>query len=203
MNCKVFALARNGQQARERFSTWNDGQLFRVISYDIRQPLTFNDTESVGYVLHLASHMHPLAYATDPIGTITINVIGLKNMLNFATERHARRIALASSNEIYGENRGDVELFSEDYCRYIDCNTLRVGYPESKRCGEALRQAYRSQKELDVVIPRLTRSYGPTMLMSDMKAISQFIRKGLNGEDIILKSAGTQYYSYIVSANKS
>ena len=43
---------------------------------------------------------------------------------------------------------------------------------------------------------RFTRSYGPTMLMSDTKAISQFIKKGIAGEDIVLKSAGTQYYSY-------
>ena len=47
-----------------------------------------------------------------------------------------------------------------------------------------------------MVIPRFTRSYGPTMLMSDTKALSQFIKKGIAGEDIVLKSAGTQYYSY-------
>ena len=73
---------------------------------------------------------------------------------------------------------------------------MRAGYPESKRCGEALCQAYKAQKGLDVVIPRFTRSYGPTMLMSDTKAISQFIKKGMMGEDIVLKSAGEQYYSY-------
>ena len=53
-----------------------------------------------------------------------------------------------------------------------------------------------SQKGLDVVIPRFTRSYGPTMQMSDTKALSQFIKKGIAGENIVLKSAGTQYYSY-------
>lgn len=42
---------------------------------------------------------------------------------------------------------------------YINSNTMRAGYPESKRCGEALCQAYKTQKGLDVVIPRLTRSY--------------------------------------------
>ena len=57
------------------------------------------------------------------------------------------------------------------------------------------------QKGIDVCIPRLTRSYGPTMLMSDTKAISQFIRKGIAGEDIVLKSAGTQYYSYTYVAD--
>ncbi len=148
------------------------------------------------YVLHLASHTHPVAYATDPIGTITTNIIGTKHMLDFATRHQATRFAFSSSNDIYGENRGDVEFFDEGYLGYIDCNTMRAGYPESKRAGEALCQAYSAQHGLDVVIPRLTRSFGPTMLMSDTKAISQFIRKGMAHEDIILKSAGTQYYSY-------
>jgi nucleoside-diphosphate-sugar epimerase len=94
-----------------------------------------------------------------------------------------------------------VELFSEDYCGYIDSNTLRAGYPESKRCGEALCQAYIRAMDMDIVIPRLTRSYGPTMLMSDTKAISQFIRKGIAGEDIVLKSAGNQLYSYTYVAD--
>lgn len=30
------------------------------------------------------------------------------------------------------------------------------------------------------------------MVMSDTKAISQFIKKGIAGEDIVLKSAGMQ-----------
>lgn len=122
-------------------------------------------------------------------------------MLEFAVEHHATRFAFTSSNEICGENRGDVEMFTEEYCGYINCNTMRAGYPESKRCGEALCQAYKAQNGLDVVIPRLTRSYGPTMLMSDTKAISQFIRKGIAGEDIVLKSAGTQFYSYTYVAD--
>ena len=54
---------------------------------------------------------------------------------------------------------------------------------------------------MDIVIPRFTRSYGPSMLMTDSKAISQFIRKAIAGEDIVLKSAGTQYYSYTYVAD--
>ena len=54
---------------------------------------------------------------------------------------------------------------------------------------------------MDIVIPRFTRSYGPTMLPGDTKAISQFIRKAAAGEDIVLKSQGTQYYSYTYMAD--
>lgn len=196
LNCTVYALGRSGKRAKARFGSFAQDPHFVFVPYDVNLPFAGSDLGDIAYILHLASNTHPLQYSTDPIGTITTNIIGLRNMLDFAAAHHAVRFAFASSNEIYGENRGDVELFGEDYCGYINSNTMRAGYPESKRCGEALCQAYRSQKGLDVVIPRLTRTYGPTMLMTDTKAISQFIKKGVAGEDIVLKSAGTQYYSY-------
>lgn len=200
-NCQIYALGRSIEKARKRFACCVDSPLFHFVSHDINEPLHGKTDETIDYVLHLASNTHPVAYATDPIGTITTNIIGLKNMLDFSVQHHAKRFAFASSNEIYGENRGDQELFDEHYCGYIDCNTLRAGYPESKRCGEALCQAYLKQKGLDIVIPRFTRSYGPTMLESDTKAISQFIKKAVTGEDIVLKSAGNQYYSYTYMAD--
>jgi len=202
LNCKVYAVGRNEDRAKEWFEYCWESNLFEFIRHDINYPL--DDvivSNKIGYVLHLASNTHPIAYSSDPIGTITTNIIGLKNMLDFAVEKQAIRFLFASSNEIYGENRGDVELFKEDYCGYIDCNTMRAGYPESKRCGEALCQAYKSQKDLDVVIPRLTRTFGPTLLDTDTKALSQFIHKGIKGEDIVLKSEGNQYYSYTYVAD--
>lgn len=201
MNCKIYALGRCLEKAKERFKYCWDNPLFEFITYDINQKLVGDNIGSIDYVLHLASNTHPVAYATDPIGTITTNIIGTNNMLKFAVDNKITRFVFASSNEIYGENRGDIEKFDEEYCGYINSNTMRAGYPESKRCGEALCQAYIQQKNLDVVIPRLTRSYGPTMLMSDTKAISQFIKKAISNEDIVLKSEGIQYYSYTYVAD--
>ena len=197
LNCKVYALGRNLDKAKNRFEKYWTSPLFEFVSHDINEPLELDNVDQVDFVIHLASNTHPVAYATDPIGTVTANIIGTNNLLKFA----AKRFAFASSNEIYGENRGDVEFFDERYCGYIDSNTLRAGYPESKRCGEALCQAYKKQENLDVVIPRFTRSYGPTMLKTDTKAISQFIKKAVDGENIVLKSAGTQYYSYTYVAD--
>ena len=39
------------------------------------------------------------------------------------------------------------------------------------------------------------------MSMSDTKAASQFIKRGFAGEDIVLKSSGTQYFSYTYVAD--
>lgn len=201
LGCKVYAVGRDAEKAKNRFADFWSSENFEFIAHDMNLPFDMDESTVVDYVLHLASNTHPVAYSTDPIGTITTNIIGTNHLLAFAVKHHAARFAFASSNEVYGENRGDAEFFDETYCGYINSNTLRAGYPESKRCGEALCQAYMRQKGLDVVIPRFTRSYGPTMLMSDTKAISQFVRKGIAGEDIVLKSAGTQYYSYTYVAD--
>ena len=194
-NCHVIALGRSAEKAKKRFVPYWEDRLFSFREGDIVEN-TFGQMPSVDYIFHLASNTHPVAYATDPIGTITANIIGTRNLLEFGAEHGVKRVVFASSVEVYGENRGDRDYFTEEYCGYIDCNTLRAGYPESKRAGEALCQAYIRQKGMDIVIPRLSRTYGPTMLMTDSKALSQFIRKGLAGEDIVLKSEGTQFFSY-------
>lgn len=193
-NIKIIALGRNEKRAYERFEEYWTDNSFKFYSHDINQPFDIED--DIDFILHLASNTHPLAYSNDPIGTITTNVLGTYNLLNLAVEKSVKRFVLASSVEVYGENKRDVDQFDESYCGYIDCNTLRAGYPESKRVSEALCQAYIKQKNLDIVIPRLSRVYGPTMLDSDTKAISQFIKKAVKNEDIVLKSEGTQLFSY-------
>lgn len=195
-NCSIIALGRNVEKAKKRFVKYWGDENFIFVSQDINVPLDDSKFGKVDFILHAASNTHPVAYATDPIGTVTTNIIGTYNLLEFSSMHETERFVFTSSVEIYGENRGDTEKFSEEYCGFIDCNTLRAGYPESKRAGEALCQAYIKQKGLDIVIPRLSRTYGPTMLSSDTKAISQFIKKGVEKEDVVLKSEGTQIYSY-------
>lgn len=202
INCHIYALGRNAEKARGRFGNYFDSQNFSFVECDINEPnFTAKLPDHVDFVFHAASNTHPMAYATDPIGTITANIFATHSFLEYCTAKQVGRFIFASSNEIYGENRGDVELFDENYCGYIDCNTMRAGYPESKRCSEALCQAYIAQKDIDAVIVRFTRSYGPTLLPTDTKAMTQFLRNGVNKENIVLKSAGNQYYSYTYMAD--
>lgn len=199
LNCTVITLGRNKEKAWARFEEYWNSKNFVFVQCDINRNVEYEGT--IDFLIHAASNTHPRAYATDPIGTITANIIGTQNLLKLASKKNVINSAFLSSVEIYGENRGDIEEFDESYLGYIDCNTLRAGYPESKRAGEALCQAFIRQKGLKVVIPRLARSFGPTMLLSDTKALSQFLLNGVNGKNIILKSDGSQQYSYVYSVD--
>lgn len=191
---RLIALSRNGQSAKVRLAEYWNEESFDYIACDVNQEIP--ECGQADYIIHAASNTHPLQYSQDSIGTITANVIGTKNLLDYAVGHKTKRFCFVSSVEVYGENRGDVDRFREDYLGYLNCNTLRAGYPESKRVGETLCNAYGQTYQLEFVIPRPSRVYGPTMLSSDSKAIAQFIKKAAAGEDIILKSAGTQLYSY-------
>ena len=191
---RIIALSRNEASARERFGDYWDSPLFRYISCDVNDAIP--ECGKIDYIIHAASNTHPRLYSEDSIGTIASNVFGTKNLLDYGVSHGIRQFCFVSSVEVYGENRGDREKFDENYLGYLDCNTLRAGYPESKRLGETLCNAYRETYGIDFVIPRLSRVYGPTMLKSDTKAISQFIKKAAAGENIVLKSEGNQKYSY-------
>lgn len=195
LGVSVVALGRNKEKARGRFPDYMDADKFEFVECDINEGIEYRG--KVDFVLHLASSTHPKQYATEPVATVMANVIGLNNLLDFAVKNGAERFLFASSVEVYGENRGDTEKFDENYLGYINCNILRAGYPESKRAGEALCQAYREQYGIEVVVPRFARLFGPTMLLGDSKASSQFIMNAVYWKDIILKSEGTQEYSYL------
>lgn len=199
LNVTVFAAGRNEKIARERFADYLGDKNFKFVKLDVNAPIEFD--LPVDFIIHAASNTHPRLYSTDPVGTMTANILGTHNLLEFGRRKKILRGVFVSSVEIYGKVLNADDLFDENYCGYINCNTVRAGYPEAKRAGEALCQAYISQHGLDVVIARPCRIYGPTMRLDDSKAMSEFIMNGVRGENIVLKSQGLPRFSYCYGAD--
>jgi nucleoside-diphosphate-sugar epimerase len=195
----VYVMSRSVEKARERFGDYFNNPRFVFMQQNVQSSIQIK--KKIDFIIHGASNTHPIAYSSDPINTILLSVVGTKNILDLAASRNVKRTVFLSTVEIYGENRGDIEQFDEAYCGYIDCNTLRAGYPEGKRAAEALCQAYISEKENDIVIARCSRVYGPTMSIDDSKAIAQLLRNAAKNENIVLKSKGTQRYSFCYAAD--
>ena len=194
---QIFAVGRSWEKAKSRFGEYEGDAHFHFIEQDVRQPLP--DHLKVDVIIPLASNTHPLAYSQLPIETIEINVKGAEHALKKALTCGAT-VLYPSSVEVYGNARGE-DVFTEDYTGQLNLLNARSCYPESKRLSEALCYSYMAEHQVKVKIVRLSRVFGPTMLMSDTKASSQFILKALAGEDIVLKSRGEQFFSYTYVAD--
>lgn len=198
---KVYAIGRSKEKASSRLGEYFGNPNFMFIEQDVRKALP--DIQNVDFIIPLASNTHPRAYAEYPVETLLINTLGCQHALEFARKYRAA-VLYPSSVEIYGnarENPNGMDVFDEDYTGNLNLKNARACYPESKRSCEALCQAYADEYAVNVKIVRLSRIFGPTMLMSDTKASSQFILKALSGADIVLKSPGQQYFSYTYVAD--
>ncbi len=189
---KVYAVGRSKENAASRLGEYFDNPNFEFIQQDVCEP--FAEDLKVDYIIPGASNTHPLAYSQFPIETIIININGAEHALQLA-ERCGATVLYMSTVEVYG-NAVDKDVFTEDYTGKLNLATSRACYTESKRVSEALCQSYISERGVKVKIVRLSRIFGPTMLESDSKASSQFIKKAIAGEDIVLKSKGEQFFSY-------
>ena len=194
---KVMAVGRSKAKAQNRLGEYYDNSNFNFIEQDVQVP--FSEDLKVDYIIPLASNTHPMAYSQYPIETMLINIEGARNALDLAVSSNAT-VIYPSSVEIYG-NSEEGHFFVENSNGKLNLANSRACYTESKRSCEALCQSYKSERNVKIKIVRLCRIFGPTMLMSDTKASSQFIIKAINNEDIVLKSEGNQYFSYIYVAD--
>ena len=193
----VYAVGRNEEKARQRLGEYFDSPLFRFIEQDVREP--FDSQMTVDYIIPAASNTHPLAYSQYPVETILINIKGTVNALELAS-RCSATVIYPSTVDIYGDASGN-EVFTEDSLGKLSLSSSRSCYNESKRTAESLCQSYLAERGVKVKIARLCRVFGPTMLESDSKASSQFIKKALAREDIVMKSNGEQFFSFTYVAD--
>lgn len=190
---QIFAAGRDVRCMQQRFSQEEDTGL-TFLAYDMLQEIAFD--EEVDYVIHAAGNAHPAAFCTNPTETIIGNVQGTYRLLEYARKQGAKRFLYVSSGEVYGQGDVTLDSFEESYAGYVDINQARSCYPMSKRMAENLCSSYYSQYKLETVMVRPCHTYGPWMTASDSRANVQFMRNALAGDDIVLKSAGTQMRSY-------
>ena len=196
---RVYAAGRSEAGMRARFGEAMDDSRFRYVPYDATRPVTIDFDPD--YVVHAATSAHPLAYSTDPVGTMQANLIGVMQLLEALRARGHGRLLMLSTGEVYGENPDLPEGFAETDHGWIDTMSPRACYPESKRAAETLCASYAAQYGVDALVARLCHVYGPTFTAANSRADAQFIRKALAGEDIVMKSAGSQVRSFCYVAD--
>ena len=198
-NINVFAMSRKKESLEKRFKSHLKSPFFHPIQHDVKFPLTCH--YRFDYIINAASNAYPLAFSTDPVGTIMGNILGVYNLLEYARQKGIKRFLFISSGEVYGQGNENVSAFDESYSGYVDNTNPRSCYPNAKRAAETLCVAYTKQYGIDTVIARPCHIYGPTATKNDNRASAQFINNVLSGNDIVMKSQGLQLRSYCYVAD--
>lgn len=188
----VYASGRNEFKVNSLFSKFADSPYFHFLKYDVREPLDCDLTFQV--IIAGAGVASPQLYAIDPVSVMKSNFNGVDNLLSYGITHGLEKFLYVSSGEIYGE--GDGREFTEDYSGYVNCATVRACYPSAKRASETLCISYGAQYGVDVRIVRPCHIYGPNFNDSDKRVYAQFIRNVIAGENIVLKSSGSQFRSW-------
>lgn len=189
---EVFALGRNEERARNRFKKCFSDSGFHFIKHDVMCPL--QGEEVFDFIIHAASGASPIEFSKRPVEVIRSNIEGVISLMEYGLTHKMKRFLYVSSGEVYGE--GDGRVFTEDYSGFVDCTSPRSCYPSSKRAAETLCASYASEYGADVVIARPCHVFGPFFTETDNRVYAQFIRNVLRGEDIVMKSLGTQFRSW-------
>ena len=196
----VCVLDRDINRLEERFSGAYSEKL-TVLEHDVNKIPEFDI--QADYIIHAASNAFPAAFSSDPVGTVMSNIQGTKYLLDYGRDHGCRRLLYISSGEVYGQGDSNPDILTEDFVGYVNMTSPRSCYPNSKRCAETLCVSYTQQYGLDTVIVRPSHTYGPTVTRADNRANAQFVNKGLAGEDIVMKSSGSQTRSYTYIADSA
>jgi UDP-glucose 4-epimerase len=157
--------------------------------------------QDIEYIFHQAAFVSVPLSMEDPEECFEVNVNGTIKLLSAANESGVKRVVMASSAAVYGDNPA-VPL-TED----AQLDPLSP-YAASKRVGEIYTKIYSDLLDLDVVALRYFNVYGPRQNpQSDYAAVIPiFIKKILAGEKPVIYGDGGQsrdfiYIDDIVRAN--
>ncbi len=177
---------------KENVQEYLNNPKFTLIKHDIRYPFKVPG-QTLDRIYNLACPASPTQYQFDPILTIETAIIGTQNMLKLARKTGARMLQ-ASTSEVYGDPLEHPQ--KESYWGNVDPLGKRACYDEGKRAGEALCKDYALEYGVDVRIIRIFNTYGPRMMFSDGRVLSNFIVQALLGENITVHGDGTQTRSF-------
>lgn len=174
--------------------------------YDVVNPLP-DDMGDFDFIIHAATIASPIYYRLHPIETMDANITGLRNLLDYAVKQKSvghpvEGFLYFSTSEIYGDPTPENIPTPETYRGNVSCTGPRACYDEAKRYGETLAVNFAQQHGLHIRTVRPFNNYGPGLKITDRRALPDFVRNVLAGEDIVLLSDGapTRTFCYVADA---
>lgn len=150
-------------------------------------------------VMHLAAESHVDRSIDSPGEFIQTNIVGTYNMLEEAraywiglgqASQLAFRFHHISTDEVYGDLKGDCDLFTED-TPYSPSSP----YSASKAASDHLVRAWHRTYQLPVVLTNCSNNYGPYHFPE--KLIPLVLLNALEGKPLPIYGAGDQVRDWL------
>ena len=151
------------------------------------------------YIIHGATYAQPLKFTKNDIETILLNTTVTNELIKLMNKKG--KFLFISSSEVYS---GLIKTkLKEDDIGNTNPSHFRSCYIESKRCGEAIVNAYR-KKGYNAKSARLCLAYGPGVKKDDNRVLNEFIKKGMLNKKITISGGekNIRAYIYITDAIK-
>lgn len=146
---------------------------------------------AIDHVIHLAAKAGVRPSLEDPVAYQRVNGEGTLNVLEAAKRTGCKKLCLASSSSVYGNNK-KVPFKESDVVDFAISP-----YAATKKANEVMAHVYHAIYGLDIFMLRFFTVYGPKQ-RPDL-AINKFARLISEGKPITLYGNGKTYrdYTYI------
>lgn len=150
----------------------------------------------VDIVYHLGAIVGVDAVLSRPVETMRTNSEGTYVALSACT-RHAKRVLLASSSEVYGKAASSGQALREDDSLSLEPPTsTRWGYSAAKMADEHLAVSFHKELGLRAIVIRPFNVIGARQLPDGGAVLPRFAEWALREEPLLVYGDGTQSRSF-------
>jgi len=200
ININIIALARNKEKISTRFQRYRNRSDLKFLIQDVCDPLKLKK-EKIDVIIHAASNASPEFYDLDPVGTLSANILGTRNLLELAKKNNVKNFLFFSSGGVYGKIENKKLPVTEIDYGYLDPLEKGSCYGESKRMAETMCVSWARQFKIPIKIVRPGYVYGPGFNLNDKRVFPMFIMNIIKNKDLAVHTnQATRPFCYIADA---
>jgi UDP-glucose 4-epimerase len=190
--CEVWALDDLSTGSLSNVEHLRDRRDFHLVVDSVLSHSVVNElVHRSDVVYHLAAAVGVRLIVEQPVRTLVTNVQGTETVLEYCN-RFGKRVLVASTSEVYGDHREEVELEEDARRMYGPTTQRRWAYADSKAMDEFLALAHHQERDLDCVIVRLFNTVGPRQSGEYGMVIPRFVDRALANAPIQIFGDGEQ-----------
>lgn len=178
-----------------RFNNFWNEKMFQIIEGDLRKVETIDKIVSINadVIIHLVSLNH-FDSEKEPNYVSEINVLPTWNLLEKCTRNGLKRFIYLSTTQVYGKLLENSYVEENNECKPANA------YGLTHLLSEKICSYYNDKYETDVIVIRLSNSYGSPVFEENKcwwLAINELCKNAFINKEIRLQSDGTPQRDFI------